>query len=328
MKFECRQQLKQMVNVITMNNNYDPRNDNEIRKISHDDQSETAPQFAIRRLVKMTINKPSCNIDSDPIHDISQEQNEQKPLNIHHRPTRQCAVHMEDQPFDQFEKRYSEQCQHKERTICDLCVYNNVEAALKDMQITSLTCPELGCQAVFGYNEVCEILLKNNNQALFELYDRQLTHQHLEQMSEFIWCPHPGCGSGQLIERDTSDRNRINCIKCNRMICSHHRIKWHIDMTCEEYDQLEVKPDKKTKHWLNKYSKQCPQCKSPIQKAEGCDHMTCTKCNHQFCWECLVNYNLIRGVGLDRHKRTCSHYRNSRQMRRMNRFRTNRCTIS
>ncbi|CAF0911796.1 unnamed protein product [Adineta steineri] len=189
MKFECRQQLNQMTNAITMDNNYDPRNDNEFRKISHDDQSETAPQFAMRRLVKRTINKPSCNIDSDPNHDISQEQNEQQSLNIHHRPSRQCAVHMEDQPFDQFEKRYSEQCQHKERTICDMCVYSNVEAALKDMQITSLTCPEPGCQAVFGYNEVCEILLKNNNQVLFELYDRQLTHQHLEQMSEFMWCP-------------------------------------------------------------------------------------------------------------------------------------------
>jgi len=36
-------------------------------------------------------------------------------------------------------------------------------------------------------------------------------------------------------------------------------------------------------------TKQCPQCRTPIQKNEGCNHMTC-RCSHEFCWICLRPY--------------------------------------
>ena len=34
-------------------------------------------------------------------------------------------------------------------------------------------------------------------------------------------------------------------------------------------------------------SKQCPQCKSWMQKLDGCNKMTCGKCHAYFCWLCL-----------------------------------------
>ena len=34
-------------------------------------------------------------------------------------------------------------------------------------------------------------------------------------------------------------------------------------------------------------SKQCPSCKSWLQKLDGCNKMTCTKCHCYFCWLCL-----------------------------------------
>ncbi|KAF2360960.1 IBR domain [Trinorchestia longiramus] len=42
--------------------------------------------------------------------------------------------------------------------------------------------------------------------------------------------------------------------------------------------------------WLVANSKPCPNCKSPIQKNEGCNHMKCCKCKQEFCWVCLESW--------------------------------------
>lgn len=36
--------------------------------------------------------------------------------------------------------------------------------------------------------------------------------------------------------------------------------------------------------------KRCPQCHMYIEKNEGCMHMTCCKCRHEFCWECMSSW--------------------------------------
>lgn len=38
--------------------------------------------------------------------------------------------------------------------------------------------------------------------------------------------------------------------------------------------------------WVTSRSKPCPHCNVPIEKFEGCNKVTCFKCNTYFCWIC------------------------------------------
>ncbi|CAF1442892.1 unnamed protein product [Adineta steineri] len=101
-------------------------------------------------------------------------------------------------------------------------------------------------------------------------------------------------------------------------------------MTCKQYDQWKSSStDSDTLTWLKKNSKKCPKCHSYIEKISGCDHMTCKKCQHEFCWECFSDYKKIQKDGLNNHMNTCSHYRLSNQLYTpVNTQRSSTCNIS
>lgn len=42
--------------------------------------------------------------------------------------------------------------------------------------------------------------------------------------------------------------------------------------------------------YINRNTKKCPGCKVNIEKNEGCNHMTCRQCKHEFCWICFVDW--------------------------------------
>ncbi|UJR24752.1 hypothetical protein I4U23_006126 [Adineta vaga] len=224
---------------------------------------------------------------------------------------RECAVCLLEQSVDQFHRCYSYQCEHHQRTICDTCLYNHLKSLLENLiDQNKIHCPESNCTALIPFSTIHYIFMSRNNLQLFERYDRQLTHQYLEQNKEFIWCTYNTCSSGQFHDMGIYSNPMMNCIKCKRQTCVYHRTRWHVGMTCKEYDQIKntTIDDNNTQIWLRKHSKICPKCHSYIEKVSGCDHMTCKRCGHQFCWQCLVDYQNIHRYGLRQHRIDCSHH--------------------
>ena len=39
--------------------------------------------------------------------------------------------------------------------------------------------------------------------------------------------------------------------------------------------------------WIAAHTKKCPSCHKAIEKNQGCNHMTCYQCRHEFCWVCM-----------------------------------------
>jgi hypothetical protein len=63
----------------------------------------------------------------------------------------------------------------------------------------------------------------------------------MAQAASFIWCT-SGCGSGQ-IHSSGQEQPIVTCLHCSHRSCFQHRVPWHENLTCEEFDQLRADPE-------------------------------------------------------------------------------------
>ena len=218
-----------------------------------------------------------------------------------------CVVCFDETKFNYLDGQLSTQCQHVSRTVCDGCLFQHVQQRIQITFTDDIPCPEQNCNVIFDYHTVRNILLLGGDPHLIDRYDRYVVHRQLEQMEEFIWCANPRCHAGQLHDGGRSNPV-VTCHNCHQKTCFQHKIQWHEGMNCEEYNLSNDPTQEASRQWVMQNSKKCPQCPYQIEKNQGCDHMTCIKCRHEFCWSCLADFQPIRQYGSSRHHTTCKHY--------------------
>jgi len=105
----------------------------------------------------------------------------------------------------------------------------------------------------------------------------------------------------------------IRC-KCGHSFCWSCNKEAHRPVDCETVDKWVRKngAESENVNWLLANTKPCPKCKRPIEKNQGCMHMTCqAPCGYEFCWLCL-------GAWKDHGERTggfyaCNRYEEAKQ---------------
>ncbi|TVY74129.1 putative E3 ubiquitin-protein ligase ARI7 [Fusarium oxysporum f. sp. cubense] len=191
-----------------------------------------------------------------------------------------------------FPRKLEQRCSHTV-DFCTECLENYIEAQLDQYGRAGchlLTCPSSDCGRRLEYDEV-KLYAR---QETFSKYDKYLTLEALSNLPSFRWCLAENCSYGQI--HDLIESNHVSCEECGCEMCFEHQIKWHNDLTCEEFDSMEENGDPRfheTRDWVNANTKQCPSCGVNTQKGPGCFHMTCTLCRHEFCWECLASWSDI-----------------------------------
>ncbi|KAJ1396709.1 hypothetical protein B484DRAFT_472235, partial [Ochromonadaceae sp. CCMP2298] len=50
---------------------------------------------------------------------------------------------------------------------------------------------------------------------------------------------------------------------------------------------LKCMNESETANWILANTRKCPECNTRIEKNQGCNHMTCRLCKHEFCWICM-----------------------------------------
>jgi len=119
-----------------------------------------------------------------------------------------------------------------------------------------------------------------------------LTRTYVDDKDNLRWCPAPNCV--YTVECEIKDRElskivpTVHC-DCGHFFCFGCSLNDHQPAPCSLVKKWlkKCEDDSETANWISANTKECPKCHSTIEKNGGCNHMTCRKCRHEFCWMCM-----------------------------------------
>ncbi|KAH6662652.1 hypothetical protein F5X68DRAFT_178154 [Plectosphaerella plurivora] len=176
---------------------------------------------------------------------------------------------------------------------CADCFTNLCQAEGSSATAFRLSCVGDGnrCGRLFPLDEL-HILLSST--ALEDLLEASFNSHVRQHPSDFQYCPTPDCGQLYRPAAEGSEGVTFTCNSCLVTICTACHVV-HPGMTCAEHQDNAsggYKAFAEAKERLG--IKDCPKCKTSIEKTEGCNHMACGGCNAHICWVCLDTFDSSR----------------------------------
>ena len=148
-----------------------------------------------------------------------------------------------------------------------------------------LRCPHPDCAMLVPPAFFSELLPERERKR----YERFGLCSYVDDNRLTTWCPAPGCANlAELSEMPSeTDPTEVKC-KCGHVFCFTCQEEGHRPADCEMVRRWKTqnKAESENMNWIMANSKPCPSCKRPIEKSQGCMHMQCSVCGHNFCWLC------------------------------------------
>uniref|UniRef100_A0A3P8TF18 Ankyrin repeat and IBR domain-containing protein 1 n=1 Tax=Amphiprion percula TaxID=161767 RepID=A0A3P8TF18_AMPPE len=210
-----------------------------------------------------------------------------------------------------FEEPVDMSCGHE---FCRACWEGFLNLKIQEGEAHNIFCPAFDCYQLVPV-EVIESVVSREMDRRYLQFDIKA---FVENNSAIRWCPEAGCERAVRLNTQgpgtsTSDPLSFPLLRAPAVDCGKgHLFCWscqgeaHEPCDCETWKLWlqkvnEMKPeelagvseayeDAANCLWMLTNSKPCANCKSPIQKNEGCNHMQCAKCKYDFCWICLEEW--------------------------------------
>lgn len=195
-----------------------------------------------------------------------------------------CPVCMEGINSEDF---FALDCGH---LICRGCITNFIRIHIRDKTSITYFCLFGNCKNEYTSEMIAEFIC-NEDWIKYKALVRkkEIWKIHLENNKNLVNCPYPDCEELVQINNfnlgistyDVCASNHRFCTKCRCLLSNHS------SLNCSNFVKLMLEEIPESKRWM---FKQCPRCNIIIEKNEGCNHMTCTVCQYEFCWICLEKY--------------------------------------
>ncbi|KAK4609011.1 ATP-dependent RNA helicase DEAH12, chloroplastic [Fulvia fulva] len=107
----------------------------------------------------------------------------------------------------------------------------------------------------------------------------------------YRYCPTPNCGHIFKLRQDQLAEHR-HCSQCFGVICTSCFEQHDESLSCEEHRDLSTGGYEAFERFKRATDvKDCPRCKTPLEKIGGCNHITCGGCRAHICWVCLATFD-------------------------------------
>ncbi|CAN6485489.1 unnamed protein product [Victoria cruziana] len=173
-------------------------------------------------------------------------------------------------------------CGHQ---FCTACWKGYMSTSINDGPgCLMLRCPDPACGAAVSQDMVNLLASKDDKSK----YSRYLLRSYIEDNRKTKWCPAPGCE--YAVDFVAGSTNYDVICNCSYYFCWNCTEEAHRPVDCDTVAKwiLKNSAESENMNWILANSKPCPKCKRPIEKNQGCMHITCTPpCKFEFCWLCL-----------------------------------------
>ncbi|KAI9801633.1 MAG: hypothetical protein M1833_002315 [Piccolia ochrophora] len=194
-----------------------------------------------------------------------------------------CGICYNDEPgLD----TYAMRCGHR---FCVNCYKHYLAQKIKEEgEAARIQCPEEDCRRIVDSKSL-DLLIAMD---LKDRYQILLTRTYVDDKENLKWCPAPNCEYAVDCAVKKRQLNLIvptvHCL-CGHDFCFGCTLNDHQPAPCMLVRRWlkKCEDDSETANWISANTKECPKCNSTIEKNGGCNHMTCRKCKHEFCWICM-----------------------------------------
>jgi len=188
-----------------------------------------------------------------------------------------CDICQED--FVPNENNTVAKCKH---SYCNDCWYDFISVNIKENKLNAIKCLNHECSEKISDEFIFNVI--KNDEVLIRKYKRYKLELQIINDPNKKLCPYPNCDSYlELVD------NKIQEAKCknNHKFCFLCLKEPHGKLSCEaNLDDSIIEYGKKN------FIKKCPKCQIITEKNGGCNHMTCNKCQYQWCWLCNQEYKI------------------------------------
>ena len=192
----------------------------------------------------------------------------------------QCSDMKKGEPFlcpvcyDEYEQKdviVLEYCGHG---LCTECYKHHLLAKISlGPECVHSICPDMKCNMIIPPRVFKSILTTKQ----YAQYKMHLVNSFVNISKQAKFCPGRNCDL--ICEQKAGKAIDINCTGCQESFCFGCTKEAHMPISCDLLmqwkDRIEGNDDD-ANNWIKINTKPCPKCKKPIEKNQGCMHMTCS----------------------------------------------------